>query len=237
MDQNAEYAMLIGNREELYLLLGRLYKLEVDESLLERLAEMQFPKNSGDAELNEGYQLLTNYLKHQKNETDLAVDYARVFLGAGIYSGLVAHPYESVYTSPERLVMQEAWVDVVATYHANGLDKAASLDIPEDHIALECEFMAYLCHKIQQAMSKDDWSTITRAIDTQKEFLQKHLLNWVPNFCEDIQRCASSDFYKAVAKITDRFLKLDLDILEELSPSTAVLVNPDYQNEQLNVRI
>lgn len=227
MDQNAEYAALIGNREELYLLLGRLFKLEVDQPLIDKLAVLRFPQDSGNNDLDEGFRTLENYLQHLGPDpiNDLAVDYARVFLGAGIYEGVVAYPFESVYTSPEKLIMQEAWVDVVDIFRAHGLDKSSSIDFPEDHIALECEFMAYLCHQIQQTIAEGDWAAINQAIETQKSFLQNHLANWVAGFCDDIQKCSSTDFYKAVGKIALGFITMDLDIIQEISLSTNAFIN------------
>jgi anaerobic sulfite reductase subunit A len=49
--------------------------------------------------------------------------------------------------------MQEARDQVVALYRAKGLDKVAELELPEDHIALEFEFMAHLCQEMQSAVT------------------------------------------------------------------------------------
>ena len=45
------------------------------------------------------------------------------FLGAGIAEGLVAFPFESVYTSKDRLVMQDAYEQVLRIYRSNGVEK------------------------------------------------------------------------------------------------------------------
>ncbi|MCL2892866.1 TorD/DmsD family molecular chaperone [Brenneria tiliae] len=213
-----EYAALITNRENLYRLLGRLYQAEVDKSLLGRMVELGFPAECEEPELSGGYRMLTAYLQNSGPDplTDLAVDYAAVFLGAGIAEGIVAYPYESVYTSPERLVMQDAWEQVVSLYQAKGLNKAGALDIPEDHIALECEFMATLCRDSGQAVAAQDLPGVSASLREQQRFLAQHLLNWVPAFCADIQKCAQTDFYKAIAGITTGYLRLEQILIEDL---------------------
>ena len=46
--------------------------------------------------------------------TELAVDYVRAFIGSGNDGFSAAYPYESVYTSPKRLMMQDARDEVRA---------------------------------------------------------------------------------------------------------------------------
>jgi len=216
MDEVSEFAALISNRENLYRLLARLYRIEVDEPLLRQLSEMGFPAECDEPELAEGYRMLTDWLRNPGNDplTDLAVDFARIFLGAGVYEGVAASPYESVYTSKERLIMQEARDQVFAIYRARGLYPDAELEIPEDHIALELEFLAHLCRETLQA--GDDQARVSALLREQKEFIEQHPAKWVPAFCADIEKCASTGFYRAVGKITLGFLNMDHAILEDI---------------------
>lgn len=226
MEILSEYKELMTNRENLYCFLGRLYKIEVDQNLLNQLNIMSFPTKSGEEKLDEGYRLLEEYLRNPGRDplTDLAVDFARVFLGAGIYEGTVANPYESVYTSPERLIMQDARDKVVEAYYAKGLDRVETQNIPEDHISFEFEFMAYMCQETQKALKAQDWRGISGSLMEQKDFLVNHLTNWIPAFCADIEKCASTDFYKAIAKMTEGFLHLESALLEDLISETVVKV-------------
>ncbi|MHC1711332.1 MAG: molecular chaperone [Solidesulfovibrio sp.] len=219
MEPLSEYAAVIENRENLYRFLGRLYKIEADQALLDRMAGMSFPVGCGEDELDKGYRMLAGFLRQPGLDplTDLAVDYARVFLGAGITkNGFAAYPYESVYTSPARLVMQDARDKVLAEYRAKGLDKIESLDVPEDHVALELAFMAHLCRETGQALAAKDWPALSASLHKQKDFLAQHLLNWVPTFCADVLQCAGTDFYKAVAGITNAYLRMEQAIIEDL---------------------
>lgn len=224
MEILSEYYELMVNRENMYRFLGRLYKVEVDITLLHQLKNMVFPTETEEKEMDEGYQLLKDYLQNLGMDpiTDLAVDYARVFLGAGVYEGIVANPYESVYTSPEHLIMQDARDEVLAAYWAKGLDKRDSLNVPEDHISLEFEYMAFMCQETYNALKDTDWRRISGSLMEQAEFLEQHLLNWIPNFCGDIIKCSATDFYIGVAKITNGFLRMEKNLLKELISETIV---------------
>lgn len=186
-----------------YRLLSRLFCREVDEALLDELKAMPFPAAEG--ELGEGYALLKDYLDNcgENAIEELAVDYATVFLAAGSADGSAAIPCESVYTSPKRLYMQQAWEDVRELYAAHGLGRDdAQPDLHEDHLSLELEFMAWLIEN--------------GCVREQKDFLNGHLLNWVPAFAGDIEKYARADFYKAAGRIAAAFLALEGEYLKAL---------------------
>jgi anaerobic sulfite reductase subunit A len=207
------------NRENLYRFLERLYKSEVDEPLFMQMKNMDFPADCCEVELSEGYQMLREYLNNHGNTalTDLAVDYAKIFLGAGMAEGSAAFPYESVYTSKKGIIMQDAWAQVKAIYAAKGLNKAGERpEFFEDHISLELEFMAFLCHETQEALNAQNESEVSSCLKEQMDFLSKHLSNWIPSFCADIEKYADTEFYKGIGKITNGYLRLDHTVLKSL---------------------
>lgn len=214
----AELTKLISNRGSTYGFLARIYRVEVDQELLDQMARMGLSIKVDLPEISEGYRMLKGFLEHltERTVTDLAVDYARIFLGAGAKSGDGAYPYESVYTSPEGLVMQDARDQVFKLYREEGLDRAEELNEPEDHIAVELEFMSYLCQKTTEALKDGDKGGALGYLKKQNDFLEEHLMRWVPAFCDDVQRVALGDFYKAVANITIGYLSMEKDLIGEL---------------------
>ena len=202
-------------RANLYRLLSRLYRSEVDASLLKTLKGISFPVAKNET-LAEGYSMLTGYLANcgENTLTDLAVDYATVFLAAGSADGQAALPCESVYTSPKKIFMQEAWEDVCRIYAEHGLSKdTAYADLMEDHLALELEFMANL-------VKGEDFKS-------QLTFVQNHLLNWLGEFITDIDKYADCDFYKAVGRITLGFLQMEQELLTALNEGS-LMQAPSY---------
>jgi len=219
MERDNEFSQILKAQESFLHLLSRLYSLEVDQPLFDKLLVAGLPEECGDAELTEGYHLIAGYLRQAPVDpvTDLAVDYARVFLGAGtLETSAAAYPYESVYTSSDRLVMQQARDEVLAIYRRNGLDKSDSVDVPEDHLGLECTFLAHITHRALNALDHEDWPALSASLKEQRTFLLEHLQNWVPAFCADIGKYARTDFYRGVAKITAGFLRLEGAVLDDL---------------------
>jgi len=200
--------MMISNlntqqRADFYRLLSRLYRVEADQKLLDALKSLSFP--AADGVLGEGYKMLKDYLDHcgENALEELAVDYATVFLAAGSADGAAAIPCESVYTSPKKIFMQDAWEDVCRIYGERSLGKnTAFKDLMEDHVALELEFMAALVESRDPA--------------AEKAFLEGHLLNWMSGFTADIDKYARCDFYKAVGRITLGFLQGEQQLLTSL---------------------
>lgn len=209
---------LFSNRCSMYGFLARIYREEVDPDLLDRMTDMDLSVEVDTPEIDAGYAMLKRFLEVPRESaiTDLSMDYARIFLGAGVAGTNGAYPYESVYTNADRLVMQDARDEVLQLYREEGLDRAQEFNEPEDHLALELEFMAYLCQRTAAALKEGDNGNALNYLQKQQEFLAKHLLAWVPAFCEDVQRLAREDLYKAVAKITVGYLNMERELIAEL---------------------
>lgn len=197
MNQNekAAFREILAQRESMYRLLARLYKTEADKDLLDGLGAAGFPEEDGG--LGEGFRLIADWLRDPKSEdpvTELAVDYAHTFLGAGIADGLVSYPFESVYTSPGRLVMQDAWEDVCRIYREHGLERGEQADMHEDQIGLECEFMAILAGRALEALEADDEQALEASLADQHAF-GKVIAFWQGEHLEVLchARCISFD--------------------------------------------
>jgi anaerobic sulfite reductase subunit A len=212
MSKTSEITVLLQNRENLYSLLSSIYLNEVDEQQLAVMKKMTFPAGNslaGDDGLAEGYALLASFLGQAGGGVieELAVEYARIFLSAGIAQGLAAFPYESIYASG-RLMAQEPAVDAAKLYAAKRLAPNPSrFKVPDDHIGLEAAFMAYLCKEAREALSRADAAAYLRSMNEQRDFLETHLFRWFSAFCRDVERYAVTGFYKAAAKITEGFLE------------------------------
>ncbi len=207
---------LLAHRNATYKFLARMFKVEVDKEFYDFLCHMKFPANTGDADVDKGYRKICSYLSAPRTGvlTELAVDYTRTFIGGGNDGYSAAYPYESVYTSPKRLLMQGARDEVLVIYRANGLDKKDSWKDGEDHIALELEFMQIVGERLLDAFRAGEDERVDSLLRTQRHFLEDHLLAWFPMMAADMGRFAKTDFYKGLAQLTMGFLNTDLDFLE-----------------------
>lgn len=215
---SVDLSELIMSRIGTYSLLSRLFRVEVDQSLLDDLKIADFTMNLDNQDVAEGYALWQQFQKHitDRDVINLAVDYVRIFVGTGKTSHGTAFPYESVYTSPLRLIMQEARDQVLEAYRSEGIGKSPDFVDPEDHIALELAFMVHLNRKTYEFVEAGNLEEARKYLHKQQTFFNDHLMNWVPMFCADISRFAHEDLYLGLAKVTQGFLHIEKQVLSEL---------------------
>ncbi|MBR2789496.1 MAG: molecular chaperone TorD family protein [Eggerthellaceae bacterium] len=214
----AEIAQLCKQRADTYGLLSRLYHSEVDQDLLDRMKTMRFPRTTGNDKLDEGYRLIAKYLSNTWTNSvmDLAREYVRIFIGHGNDAFAAAYPYESVYTSEKRLMMQAARDEVLAIYRSYGMDKDPSWKEAEDHIGLECEFMRVLCLRTADALRRVNTDAAWNLLDAQRNFLEDHLLSWSGMMTKDMRKFAKTDLYRGLASVTDGFFHAEKELLDEM---------------------
>jgi anaerobic sulfite reductase subunit A len=219
LKNSKDYRAFLKHRENLYKFLNRIYQLEVDSELLKKLKNLTFPVNCEDSELKEGYLLLNSYLEKCSDDsdtlTDLAADYARVFMGAGLPKNSGAYPYASFYTSPKRILMQEARDQAVSAFSSEGLCKDSKAgNFPEDHVALLLEFMSFLCGTSTEKYGKSNDQEWQSEFKKQHTFLKENLVNWIPDFCCDLASYSETSFYQGIAKITNSWIRMDFNTLD-----------------------
>ncbi len=66
------------------------------------------------------------------------------------------------------------------------------INLIPDHISAEMPFMSYL---IKNGIS-----------ELQKKFLEDHLVKWIPEYCNELQKYAGTVFYKEIANILKEFI-------------------------------
>lgn len=203
-----------------YKLLSSIYYLELTEEQLAGLAAGGFAYPDDGSDMARGCREIRTYLKRRgaNARQDLAVDYARIFLAAGVYEGETAVPFESVYTSKEGILMQDSRDDVVRIYGLNGLRIPRELNVPEDHLAFELEFMAHLSDRIAAALGEEGEASdgVLSLMRTQLSFIDEHLLNWVPQLAQRVEAYAKLAFYPAVMTVTRCFIQENRAVLVEL---------------------
>lgn len=196
--------------------LASLFLLELTQEQIDTLAICHVPKS--DSEIGQGYALIKEYLRHRDSGTrqQLAVDYARIFLGAGNYDKITAPPYESVFTSENNLLMQEARDKAIAFYRREGISLPADNTTPEDHLGYELEFMAILIERFSHEINEFNMTEAQRLLQTQNEFFSQHLENWLFAFALAIERHARTDFYRGVASLVRGYIQTEREILDDL---------------------
>lgn len=212
------------NRADMYRLFASLVDKEVSEQTAGALCKLKDipldPKSSSaERECARGLRTMAKYVSHFSPtiSDDLACEFATIFLAAGTYTGTAAVPYESIYTSEEHILMQDARDQVRAIYRKARVMPATKESIPEDYLPFEFEFMAHISDEIVKAMRTSDVKRAQDLVAQQNDFLHTHLENWVGDWIKDVNRMAKSEFYHSLAEAIQGFLACDHDDLHELS--------------------
>lgn len=216
--QTAELIQALRQRATTYGLLSRLYRKEVDQELLDELHSSVYRVTTGNEATDKGNRLMATYLSGmwENTPTELAADYNRVFFGHGYNGHAAAYPFESVYVSEKRLLMQDVRDEVLALYRAAGLEKQPTWKEGEDHAALELEYLQVLGERAARAVELGKNDEAAQWLVTSQSFLDEHPLNWMPVFTEAMRNFAKTDFYRAVSYLTEGFLQTDEELLRDL---------------------
>ncbi len=208
-------------RADFYRFLASVFLYELTDEQIETVAAARFPQDG--TQIGAGYARIAEYMRHRDLGTrqELAVDYAHTFLGAGNYNNLTAPPYESVYTSEERLLMQDARDGALRYYRAEGLDLPSDNTTPEDHIGFEMQFMATLIERMAAALEEGNVERFDGLVATQRGFFNDHLANWLPAFADDIDTFCRTDFYHGVADLVRGLLAEERAVLDDLTDLAA----------------
>jgi len=137
---------------------------------------------------------------------DLLVDYTRLFLGP---AGVMAKPYGSAWLETVPVAMGDSTLAVQRLYREGGFDLDEDFRELPDHVAAELEFLYLLIYYENRARRDGDEDRLNATIELKRRFLDQHLGRWVGPFTTAVRTSAESDFYRAVAELTDRFVRLE----------------------------
>jgi TorA maturation chaperone TorD len=206
---------VLPSRLYVYTLLQRFFAEPPEAAFLQQLA--QDASFAALAEFSQGAQQLVAYLHtfatgdQAGQMTELHQDYNRLFIGPG---PLPAPMWESVYLDREHLLFGEDTLRVRQFYARFGLVFEHLGRQPEDHIAIELDFMATLIRRTLAHLDAGDPSAAQELLQAQAEFLQDHLLRWaIPSF-EIFAEQAATPYYQGAGRLLTEYLPLDFDLIQ-----------------------
>jgi len=106
-------------------------------------------------------------------------------------------PVESFFTG---IPNDDAAGSASAYYADAGLVIDDEYTAVPDHLSLEFLFMSYLID--------------SKKTDFQINFVEAHIINWVPDYCDEVVRQAGTSFYREIAEITQNFISNEYENLE-----------------------
>jgi putative dimethyl sulfoxide reductase chaperone len=205
-----------------YDFLRRVFLQEPSQEFLNNLKQQpilqSFPFGNENSDLEQGIHKVQEYLgQHdvgQASEYDtLHWDYTRLFIGP--YE-LPAPPWESIYLNKDKLLFQEETRRVRLAYLKYALLPALYQQEADDHVGLECDFMYQLSLVACEKNKAFDCLGFRDVLQDQSNFLNRHLLRWVPTFSDKVITLANTGFYQGMAQILKGFLQVEQIALQEL---------------------
>jgi TorA maturation chaperone TorD len=212
----------LTNRATSYRMFSRLFFKPLDETEIEQLAASDYGTAAKALEetclLAEGFSDMGRALKkrHTGTRQQLATDFTMCFDGIETVDEQVAVPYASVFLSEKALLNQEPRHEVYRLYRSEAIRLKSGVNLPEDHLSFELEFLAILSDHAAEALRQDDQNEAIRNLELSRAFINEHILSWLDLFRERADRILKTRFYRGTLKATRGYLKLDLATIEDL---------------------
>ena len=133
----------------------------------------------------------------------MTYEFNRLFIGP---TSPEAPPYESVYLSPDHLVMGAQTLAVRRIYTQENLQVTSQGHEPDDFIATELEFAAYLLNQVRDSQVAKNDPQIQYYIDKYREFWGQHLSLWLGLFTKNIRQSTRHQVFDAISEILDTLI-------------------------------
>ncbi|MFH1871828.1 MAG: molecular chaperone TorD family protein [Pseudomonadota bacterium] len=227
MSPAATLADVAGRRGRTYWLLARGFAEAPGSVLFCELITALGPVNPAEAlaaETAAFADALHSALGVDVASDALAIEFTRLFGGISeSYGG--PPPFESVVRSGNW--GGDVALAVVAAYADADIAPPLPDASPPDHLAAELRFLAIACHREAEAWRADDTQAAMDWVRRERDFLDRHVLRWVPEYCRQASVMAVTPFYRALLALTPRACVLDredIDAIVESVPSFAEYV-------------
>jgi len=212
-------------RSQIYNLFGALYLELPGLPLLESVFGDEFERQLSMAatkldltKMKRGLKLVTRFVNDFKDQprdevlTLVSVDRTRLLRGVNAQLSPLP-PYESVYR--EGRLWGESTVDVAHTFPKLGAKLPEQWTEPPDYIGIEFDLMRLICQSEHDAWHSGDAAKALEYLEAGRDFLKKHILLWVPGFCDQMYQRAEITFYQGIARMTDGFVKYDGHLVDD----------------------
>jgi TorA maturation chaperone TorD len=195
-------------RSNIYALLSRILMQEIDGELLNTIRNdeniLEFFPNLKDWE----------QLNSLDNNTLINEYFNPDFTNLSL---LHLIPYETFFTREDQMIETGGANPVTDFYSAYDfmVDYEEARVVSADHIGVEFEFMHHLCEAQMKAEAENDATAIAEIKEAQKEFMNKHLVQWAPQYLLNMKYEARTPLYFDGADMALEFLLSDNEYLSE----------------------
>ena len=209
-----EHQNIAAERSQIYWLLSRLVLEPPNVDFIAELAssEVDIP---GASPVDQEFHRLATAAKLADGPAELErlqVDFTRLFLGVSDSYG-PPPPLESLARNAP---VEDTHAELSAAYEGSGLSNVAADVGALDHLGVELRFMSYLCVQESAAWERNDHAAASERQDGQADFLTRHVMSWLDEYCRRTESEATTQFYAAVLRLLSAACKADFENLKRL---------------------
>ena len=205
--------LVLTARSYAYRVFWRLFADRPDAAVVEAVRGESFLDSLkiviGDGGSCKEIGAVTDYLRDLDSDVAverLRVEYERQFFSPGKHA---AYPWESMNVDGDGILFQQCTLDVRREYARYGLVSKKLHSEPEDHIALEADFLLQLSLRMLE-------SPATAILMDSKRFIEEHAAAWLPRYLEQAAKGTEAPFYFELVRLYRVFLSADVELLGEL---------------------
>jgi TorA maturation chaperone TorD len=220
--ENNSVIEVLKGRSASYRMFARLFLRPLQEEDIDDLVSMDLMARAADLEgtgpLAEGFNDMGRALRkrHTGTRAQLGTDYTMCFDGLESVDEQVAVPYASVFLGTEALLYQEPRAEVYKLFKAEGVGVKAGIDLAEDHLSFELEFLAVLSDRAMASLESSQGGAALRSLGLSQEFITGSILTWIGLLAERANKLLKTRFYRGALKAVRGYLELDLQIIDEI---------------------
>ena len=205
MSDSPTQAELAELRSQSAWFLSRFYLERPEPAFLAEVAAALAAGASGEGQDKDVQLLITTLTaQHEPLSARLEVEFTRLL--RGIQEGYgPPPPYEGLHRGGA--AMDDCTLAVMHHYTNAGFADIAPEAGPPDHLATELRFLALLALREAEAHRAGENDVAQERMAQQTDFLDQHLLAWLPHFAARIEAEAQEPFYPAVARLTLAFVQ------------------------------
>lgn len=204
-------------RAEIYWWLSSLFAAELTDDELNKYHSPEirsFLTGLGEnPSLSEPIKTFTDALNRlqvrEDAQLELSADFCDLFLKTDKHGAL---PYASMYIGESGLLNDKPAQDMAELLAKHGIAVNKDLNEPADHLAIELDFLGNL---IIRSNELENDAHMNGALLDQADFINTHLMTWLPRFVQKCQQFDEFGFYSAAASLLLAFCQLDLTYLAD----------------------
>lgn len=102
-------------------------------------------------------------------------------------------------------------------YKRIGMTPMAKFKDNPDHLSQIFHFMSVLCDREAEQIEKSNGDQLLALCRVEEEFVQRHLVAWIPQFCERLLRSTRYLFFRNIAELLQLFISQEKEWTNNLN--------------------